>query len=93
MPQILYTQIVVVQIYVDVSRLNNPCWPPTLTLWTQALLQEAHDIEVKKQKEEDKIAKQLAVNRADTATEVQRTIPAGPIMEDLWFKKSNTFLI
>ncbi|XP_010739547.2 ribosome biogenesis protein NOP53 [Larimichthys crocea] len=35
----------------------------------QALLQEAHDIEVKKQKEEDKIAKQLAVNRADTATE------------------------
>lgn len=55
--------------------------PPSL--WTQALLQEAHDIEVKKQKEEDKIAKQLAVNRADTATEVQRTIPAGPIMEDL----------
>ncbi|XP_070761995.1 ribosome biogenesis protein NOP53 isoform X1 [Enoplosus armatus] len=35
----------------------------------QALLQEAHEVEVKKQKEEDKIAKQLAVNREDTATE------------------------
>ncbi|XP_038550274.1 ribosome biogenesis protein NOP53 isoform X2 [Micropterus salmoides] len=35
----------------------------------QALLLEAHEVEVKKQKEEDKIAKQLAVNREDTATE------------------------
>uniref|UniRef100_A0A3Q3KIC3 Ribosome biogenesis protein NOP53 n=1 Tax=Monopterus albus TaxID=43700 RepID=A0A3Q3KIC3_MONAL len=36
----------------------------------QALLQEAHEVEVKKQKEEDKIERQLAVNKADTATEV-----------------------
>uniref|UniRef100_UPI0037E7F280 ribosome biogenesis protein NOP53 n=1 Tax=Semicossyphus pulcher TaxID=241346 RepID=UPI0037E7F280 len=35
----------------------------------QALLQEAHEVEVKKKKEEDKIARQLAVNREDTATE------------------------
>ncbi|XP_070685209.1 ribosome biogenesis protein NOP53 isoform X2 [Pempheris klunzingeri] len=35
----------------------------------QALLQEAHEVEVKKQKEEDKIERQLAVNREDTATE------------------------
>nr|XP_020442079.1 glioma tumor suppressor candidate region gene 2 protein isoform X2 [Monopterus albus] len=35
----------------------------------QALLQEAHEVEVKKQKEEDKIERQLAVNKADTATE------------------------
>ncbi|KAM9359770.1 ribosome biogenesis protein NOP53 [Symphorus nematophorus] len=35
----------------------------------QALLQEAHDVEAKKQKEEEKIERQLAVNREDTATE------------------------
>ncbi|XP_051252619.1 ribosome biogenesis protein NOP53 [Dicentrarchus labrax] len=35
----------------------------------QALLQEAHKVEVKRQKEEDKIERQLAVNREDTATE------------------------
>ncbi|CAK6974982.1 ribosome biogenesis protein NOP53 [Scomber scombrus] len=35
----------------------------------QALLQEAHEVEVKKQKAEDKIERQLAVNREDTATE------------------------
>ncbi|XP_018531543.1 ribosome biogenesis protein NOP53 [Lates calcarifer] len=35
----------------------------------QALLQEAHEVEVKKQKEEDKIERQLAVNKEDTATE------------------------
>ncbi|XP_028274689.1 ribosome biogenesis protein NOP53 isoform X2 [Parambassis ranga] len=35
----------------------------------QALLQEAHEVEVKKQKQEDKIEKQLAVNKEDTATE------------------------
>uniref|UniRef100_A0A3Q3W315 Ribosome biogenesis protein NOP53 n=1 Tax=Mola mola TaxID=94237 RepID=A0A3Q3W315_MOLML len=35
----------------------------------QALLQEAHGVEVKKQKIEDKIEKQLAVNKEDTATE------------------------
>ncbi|XP_075999912.1 ribosome biogenesis protein NOP53 isoform X2 [Genypterus blacodes] len=35
----------------------------------QALLQEAHDVEVKKHKEEGKIERQLAVNREDTATE------------------------
>ncbi|XP_041796940.1 ribosome biogenesis protein NOP53 [Chelmon rostratus] len=35
----------------------------------QALLQEAHEVEVKKQKVEDKIERQLAVNREDTATE------------------------
>ncbi|XP_035536913.1 ribosome biogenesis protein NOP53-like [Morone saxatilis] len=35
----------------------------------QALLQEAHEVEVKRQKEEDKIQRQLAVNREDTATE------------------------
>ncbi|XP_026182886.1 ribosome biogenesis protein NOP53 isoform X2 [Mastacembelus armatus] len=35
----------------------------------QSLLQEAHEVEVKKQKEEDKIERQLAVNKEDTATE------------------------
>ncbi|XP_030264482.1 ribosome biogenesis protein NOP53 [Sparus aurata] len=35
----------------------------------QALLQEAHEVEVKKQKDENKIERQLAVNREDTATE------------------------
>lgn len=35
----------------------------------QALLQEAHQVEVKKQKDEDKIERQLAVNKEDTATE------------------------
>ncbi|KAM6987356.1 ribosome biogenesis protein NOP53 [Tautogolabrus adspersus] len=35
----------------------------------QSLLQEAHEVEVKKKKEEDKIQRQLAVNREDTATE------------------------
>ncbi|XP_059186471.1 ribosome biogenesis protein NOP53 isoform X2 [Centropristis striata] len=35
----------------------------------QALLKEAHEVEVKKQKAEDKIVRQLAVNKDDTATE------------------------
>ncbi|CAJ1066179.1 ribosome biogenesis protein NOP53 isoform X2 [Xyrichtys novacula] len=35
----------------------------------QALLQEAHGVEVKKKKEEDKIERQLAVNRDNIATE------------------------
>ncbi|XP_036393036.1 ribosome biogenesis protein NOP53 [Megalops cyprinoides] len=35
----------------------------------QALLLEAHEVEVKKQKEELKVERQLAVNREDTATE------------------------
>ncbi|XP_008290372.1 ribosome biogenesis protein NOP53 isoform X2 [Stegastes partitus] len=35
----------------------------------QALLQEAHDVEVKKQKQEDRIERQLAVNKEDKATE------------------------
>uniref|UniRef100_A0A1A8BUX0 Ribosome biogenesis protein NOP53 n=2 Tax=Nothobranchius kadleci TaxID=1051664 RepID=A0A1A8BUX0_NOTKA len=34
----------------------------------QALLQEAHEVEVKKKKQEDKLEKQLAVNREDKAT-------------------------
>lgn len=33
-------------------------------------------MEVKKQKEEDKITKQLAVNKEDTATEVLTILPA-----------------
>lgn len=37
---------------------------------TQALLKDAHEVEVKKKKEEDKIERQLAVRREDTATEV-----------------------
>uniref|UniRef100_A0A673AZI3 Ribosome biogenesis protein NOP53 n=1 Tax=Sphaeramia orbicularis TaxID=375764 RepID=A0A673AZI3_9TELE len=37
----------------------------------QALLQEAHEVEVKKQKEEDKIVRQITVNKEDTATEVR----------------------
>ncbi|XP_041850907.1 ribosome biogenesis protein NOP53-like, partial [Melanotaenia boesemani] len=35
----------------------------------QALLQEAHEVEVKREKQESKIEKQLAVNKEDTATE------------------------
>lgn len=42
---------------------------------TQALLKEAHEVEVKKQKEEHKIEKQLAVNKEDAATEVLMLIP------------------
>lgn len=38
--------------------------------WLQALLQEAHDVEVKKEKAEVKIERQLAFNKEDTATEV-----------------------
>lgn len=41
-----------------------------LSGFSQALLQEAHDVEVKKQKVEEKIARQLAFNKEDTATEV-----------------------
>uniref|UniRef100_A0A146W2T8 Ribosome biogenesis protein NOP53 n=1 Tax=Fundulus heteroclitus TaxID=8078 RepID=A0A146W2T8_FUNHE len=35
----------------------------------QALLQEAHEVEVQKKKQEDKLERQLAVNREDKATE------------------------
>ncbi|XP_023122156.3 ribosome biogenesis protein NOP53 isoform X1 [Amphiprion ocellaris] len=35
----------------------------------QALLQEAHDVEVKKQKQEDKLERQLAFNKEEKATE------------------------
>ncbi|XP_013870445.1 ribosome biogenesis protein NOP53 [Austrofundulus limnaeus] len=35
----------------------------------QALLQEAHDVEVKRKKQEDRIEKQLAVKKEDIATE------------------------
>ncbi|KAG7237154.1 hypothetical protein INR49_032650 [Caranx melampygus] len=35
----------------------------------QALLQEAHQVEVKKKKEEDRIERQTTVNKEDTATE------------------------
>ncbi|XP_068172653.1 ribosome biogenesis protein NOP53 [Antennarius striatus] len=35
----------------------------------QELLQEAHEVEVKKKKEEDRIERQLAVNKEETATE------------------------
>lgn len=38
----------------------------------QALLQEAHMVEVKKKKQEDRIEKQLAFNREDRATQVMR---------------------
>lgn len=49
-----------------------------ITLCSQALLQTAHEVEVKKQKEEEKIQKQLAVNKEDTATEVQMICLALP---------------
>ncbi|XP_008424340.1 ribosome biogenesis protein NOP53 [Poecilia reticulata] len=35
----------------------------------QALLQEAHQVEVQKKKQEDKLERQLAINKADKATE------------------------
>ncbi|XP_068602010.1 ribosome biogenesis protein NOP53 isoform X1 [Brachionichthys hirsutus] len=35
----------------------------------QELLQEAHEVEVKKKKEEDRIERQLAINKEETATE------------------------
>lgn len=44
-------------------------------LCLQALLKEAHEVEVKKQKAEDKIERQLAVNKEETATEVYFTFP------------------
>ena len=40
-------------------------------LLTQALLLKAHEVEVKKEKEENKILKQLAYDKADRATEVR----------------------
>lgn len=50
----------------------------------QALLKEAHEVEVKKKKEEDKIEKQLAVNKEDTATEetILREQVEGLVEED-----------
>lgn len=42
----------------------------------QALLQEAHDVEVQKQKQEDKLQRQLAVRKEDRATEVQTVVSA-----------------
>ncbi|XP_069003603.1 ribosome biogenesis protein NOP53 [Embiotoca jacksoni] len=50
----------------------------------QALLQDAHEVEVKRQKQEDKIERQLAVNRADTATEetILREQVEGLVEED-----------
>uniref|UniRef100_A0A3P9MLN6 Ribosome biogenesis protein NOP53 n=1 Tax=Oryzias latipes TaxID=8090 RepID=A0A3P9MLN6_ORYLA len=42
----------------------------------QALLQEAHDVEVQKQKQEDKLQRQLAFRKEDRATEVQTIISA-----------------
>ena len=40
-------------------------------LLTQALLLKAHEVEVKKEKEENKIIKQLAYDKDDRATEVR----------------------
>lgn len=50
----------------------------------QALLQEAHEVEVKKQKEEDKIVRQLAYKKEDTATEetILREQVEGLVEED-----------
>nr|XP_043887921.1 ribosome biogenesis protein NOP53 isoform X2 [Solea senegalensis] len=50
----------------------------------QALLQEAHEVEVKKQKEEDKVERQLAVNKEDTATKetILREEVQGLVEED-----------
>uniref|UniRef100_A0A673HRD9 Ribosome biogenesis protein NOP53 n=1 Tax=Sinocyclocheilus rhinocerous TaxID=307959 RepID=A0A673HRD9_9TELE len=53
----------------------------------QDLLREAHEVEVKKQKAEEKLARQLAVNE-DKATEVQPlTICYGQISKNLQVKK------
>lgn len=40
------------------------------SVWNQALLQDAHNVEVRKQKQDDKIERQLAVKKEDKATEV-----------------------
>ncbi|XP_058490581.1 ribosome biogenesis protein NOP53 [Solea solea] len=50
----------------------------------QALLQEAHEVEVKKQKAEDKVERQLAVNKDDTATKetILREEVQGLVEED-----------
>ncbi|KAJ0063671.1 hypothetical protein NL108_004802, partial [Boleophthalmus pectinirostris] len=49
----------------------------------QSLLQEAHEIEVVKQKEEQKIERQLAYNKEDAATEVQGLVEDEDDDEDL----------
>ncbi|KAG9331765.1 hypothetical protein JZ751_017233 [Albula glossodonta] len=63
----------------------------------QALLLQAHEVEVKKQKEEQKVERQLAVSQEDTATEetvFQEQVEGlleeeegeeGPVQEDLEF--------
>lgn len=53
--------------------------------WMQELLREAHEVELKKKKVEDKLERQLAYNKADTATEVQLTIPLARLHLSLCF--------
>lgn len=58
------------------SRFSRIRLVQTKTLCFQALLQEAHDVEVQKQKQEDKLQRQLAFRKEDRATEVQTIISA-----------------
>lgn len=51
----------------------------------QELLREAHEVELKKKKVEDKLERQLAYNKEDTATEVQLTIPVARLHLSLCF--------
>lgn len=73
------------------------CNNSSLAPWTQALLQVAHDVEVKKQKEADKLEKRLAVKTENFATEVQKTLLARPSSVPMWnFRSliwSNVYLV
>lgn len=51
----------------------------------QDLLREALEVELKKKKVEDKLERQLAYNKEDTATEVQLTIPVARLQLSLCF--------
>lgn len=53
----------------------------------KALLLEAHEVEVKKVKAEEKLKRQLAVNRMDVATEVQLSFPGNDLVVKYPIKK------
>ncbi|XP_014017791.2 ribosome biogenesis protein NOP53 isoform X1 [Salmo salar] len=59
----------------------------------QALLLEAHEVEVKREKAELRIERQLAVNREDTATEVQQQYTPPPASQLSLFHNSDLYVV
>lgn len=64
-----------------------------LTFFSQALLLEAHEVEVKREKAELRIERQLAVNREDTATEVQQQYTPPPASQLSLFHNSDLYVV